>query len=155
MRLVAKFGMLIAALAMLPGIALAQEGAGESADDAGASVTVRGPSELTWNSGGGGYDQAQFAGVLGTPGEAGPFVFRMRMPAHWTMPAHRHGTAEHITVLSGTLTMKFSAEGDPVELPPGSFVSVPAGGPMWAWTGEEPVELQIHGTGPFQTSPVE
>jgi quercetin dioxygenase-like cupin family protein len=146
-------GMTMAALLAAPGVLAAQqESEGRSGD--GAAVTAVVASELHWSAGGGGYGQAQFARVLGTPGDPGPFVFRMRMPANWTMPAHTHDTAEHITVLSGTLTMKFSAGGDPVELPPGSFVSVPAGGPMWAWTGDEPVELQIHGTGPFHTSPV-
>ena len=154
MRLFWMSGLTLAALVVLPGALLAQQEAGDQAGD-GAAVTAVGPSELTWSAGGGGYGQGQCARVLGTPGESGPFVFRMRMPSNWTMPAHHHDTAEHITVLSGTLTMKFSADGDPVELPPGSFVSVPAGGPMWAWTGGEPVELQIHGTGPFHTSPVE
>lgn len=154
MRGSGRLGMTMAALLLLPGALAAQQSAEGGSGD-GAAVTAEVPSELTWNAGGGGYGQAQFARVLGTPGEPGPFVFRMRMPANWTMPAHRHDTAEHITVLSGTLTMKFSADGDAVELPPGSFVSVPAGGPMWAWTGDEPVELQIHGTGPFHTSPVQ
>jgi quercetin dioxygenase-like cupin family protein len=51
--------------------------------------------------------------------------------------------------------MKYSADGEPVTLPPGSFVSVPAGNPMWAWTGDDPVEIQVHGTGPFSTTSVE
>lgn len=125
------------------------------AQETAVEETVVVPDELEWNAGGGGYDASAFAGVLGSPGEEGPFVFRMRMPANWTMPPHRHGAAEHITVLSGTLRMKFAAEGETVTLPPGSFVSVPADRPMWAWTGDEEVVIQVHGTGPFGTSPVE
>lgn len=117
--------------------------------------TVARSTDLKWNAGQGGYSAAEFAGVFGNSRTAEPFVFRMRMPAGWTMPAHRHDTAEHITVLSGTLTMKYAADGESVALPAGSFVSVPAGMPMWAWTGEEPVEIQVHGIGPFNTTPVE
>lgn len=125
------------------------------AQESSPEVTVAMSDGLAWSAGGGGYDTASFARLLGDPAEAGPFVFRMRMPANWTMPSHRHGTAEHITVLSGTLEMKFAEEGDTVTLPPGSFVSVPADRPMWAWTGDEEVVIQIHGTGPFGTAPVE
>lgn len=125
------------------------------AQESSPEVAVATPDRLAWSAGGGEYDTASFARLLGVPGEAGPFVFRMRMPANWTMPSHRHGTAEHITVLSGTLEMKFAEDGDTVTLPPGSFVSVPADRPMWAWTGDEEVVIQIHGTGPFGTAPVE
>jgi quercetin dioxygenase-like cupin family protein len=136
-------------------IAILAVSATARAQEAAPSETVARPADLTWNPGGGGYAEAEFAGVFGRSGAAEPFVFRMRMPASWTMPAHRHDTAEHITVLSGTLTMKYTADGEPVTLPPGSFVSVPAGNPMWAWTGDDPVEIQVHGTGPFSTTPVE
>lgn len=139
-----RLWMMMAALLLLPATVRAQ-----------ATEIVVGANDLAWNHGEGGYAEATFARVLGNPGEPGPFVFRMRMPADWTMPSHRHDAAENITVLSGTLYMKFAADGDTVTLPPGSFLSVPAGNPMWAWTGQEGVDLQIHGTGPFHTTPVE
>lgn len=115
-------------------------------------VVVRTPEDLDWRDAPSG---AAFATVYGTPGEAEPFAFRMRMPPDFSMRPHSHDTAEHITVLSGTLHMRFSADGEAVELPAGSSVSVPAHRPMWAWTNQEETIIQVHGTGPFRTTPVE
>ena len=117
-------------------------------------VVAATPDGLAWAAGNDGFAKAEFAMLLGSPGREGPFAFRLRMPADWTMPPHSHGIAEHITVLSATLTMRFAADGEPVTLGPGSFVSIPAGVPMWAWTGADPVTVQIHGVGPLTTEPV-
>jgi mannose-6-phosphate isomerase-like protein (cupin superfamily) len=122
------------------------------ADSSG--VVAAAPDGFAWAAGSGGFAAAEFALLLGSPGREGPFAFRLRMPADWTMPPHTHGTAEHITVLSGTLTMRFAPDGERLTLGPGSFVSIPAGVPMWAWTGAEPVTVQIHGVGPLTTEPV-
>jgi quercetin dioxygenase-like cupin family protein len=138
-------GLLLVGL--VPAVATAQERA--------ADVTIIRPDGVTWTPGSAGYADAEFAWMFGDPRESEPFAFRMRMPADWAMPPHIHDTAEHITVLSGTLDMRFDRDGERIVLPAGSFVSIPAGTPMWAWTGSEPVILQVHGVGPFGTTPVE
>lgn len=115
-------------------------------------VVVRTPEDLEWRDAPTG---AAFATVYGTPAEAEPFAFRMRMPPDFSMRPHSHNTAEHITVLSGTLHMRFSHDGEAIELPPGSVISIPANRPMWAWTDQEETVIQVHGAGPFRTTPVE
>lgn len=97
---------------------------------------------------------ARFAAVQGDPSQPGPFAFRMWMPAQFTMTPHQHNAAEHLTVVSGTLFMSFDALAEPTPLPVGSFVSIPADTPMWAWTRDEEAEIQIHGVGPFETTRV-
>jgi quercetin dioxygenase-like cupin family protein len=129
--------------------ALAQTQARPPADT-GASV-VR-PDELQWRDSPSG---AMFARGHGNPAREGVFAFRMKVPAGWVMTPHRHNTGEYITVVSGRLFMRFAEKGKEVELPAGSLVAVPAGRPMWAWTTTEPAELQIHGMGPFATTPLE
>ncbi len=115
------------------------------------SVVTRTPENLEWRDAPTG---ASFATVYGRPAEPGPFAFRMKMPPDFRMQPHSHNTAEHVTVLSGTLHMRFSADGRVVTLPPGSAVSISAGQTMWARTGPEETIIQVHGTGPFRTTPV-
>lgn len=115
-------------------------------------VIVRTSEDLDWRDAPSG---AAFATVYGTPAEAEPFAFRMRMPPDFSMRPHCHNTAEHVTVLLGTLHMRFSQDGEAIELPPGSTISIPANRPMWAWTGQNETIIQVHGTGPFRTTPVE
>lgn len=134
-----------ALLARAPGIR-----AQDAADDTLAIYAD--PGDLEWKTSPSG---ASFAALHGAMNRPGPFAFRMRMPAHWTMRPHTHDTGEYITVISGTLYMTFEEDGEWVTLPPGSVVAVPAGHPMWAKTEDDPVEIQIHGVGPFHTRLVE
>lgn len=135
----------------------ADAGDAEAGDAGGAPPTddpavLRAPEELHWRDAPTG---AAFATVYGRPAEPGSFAFRMRMPPGFEMQPHTHNTAEHVTVLSGTLSMRFSPGGETVGLPAGSAVSIPAGHPMWAWTEEQETVIQVHGTGPFRTTRIE
>lgn len=96
-----------------------------------------------------------FTEVFGHASQPGDFAFRMRVPPHWTMQPHVHDATEHLTVISGAIEMSFSRNGDRVLLPAGSYVSVPAGTPMWAWSADGPAVIQVHGTGPLRTTNVE
>jgi quercetin dioxygenase-like cupin family protein len=93
---------------------------------------------------------AQVAVLLGSPAKEGPFVIRLKFPAGYVIPPHRHSKEEHVTVISGSFGMasgeKFDAAA-PV-LPAGSFVQIPVGQAHFAWTEEEAV-VQINGMGPF------
>jgi quercetin dioxygenase-like cupin family protein len=94
---------------------------------------------------------AQAAALLGSPAKEGPFVLRLKFPAGFTIPPHRHSKDELVTVISGGFAV---SEGEKVDrtktkpLPPASFVHLPGGMPHYAWTEVETV-VQINGVGPF------
>ncbi|HEX2116770.1 MAG TPA: cupin domain-containing protein [Alphaproteobacteria bacterium] len=93
---------------------------------------------------------AQVAALLGGPAKEGPFVIRLKFPAGFIIPPHRHSKDEFVTVISGGFAV---TAGDKVDrsikpLPPASFIHLPAGMPHFAWTEVETV-VQINGVGPF------
>jgi quercetin dioxygenase-like cupin family protein len=94
---------------------------------------------------------AQGAVLLGSPAKEGPFVLRLKFPAGFVVPPHRHSQHEFVTVISGKVA--FGA-GETVDretlktLPAGSFVHLPAGMPHYVWTFEDTV-LQVNAMGPF------
>lgn len=94
---------------------------------------------------------AQAAVLFGSPAKEGPFVLRLKFPAGYIVPPHRHSKDELVTVMSGRFT---AAHGEKVDLtslaflPPGSFIRLPASMPHYAVSEVESV-VQINGTGPF------
>ena len=94
---------------------------------------------------------AQASVLHGSPGKEGPFVLRLRFPAGFVVPPHRHSKDELVTVISGRFSI---VAGDKVDrsafraLPPASFVHLPAGTPHYAVAETESV-VQINGFGPF------
>jgi quercetin dioxygenase-like cupin family protein len=94
---------------------------------------------------------AQLAVLSGDPGQTGPFVIRLRMPAGYRIAAHWHPTDEHVTVVSGTFSMgmgeKFDAAAT-TDLAAGSYALMPAQGRHFAWT-KQGATVQVHGLGPF------
>jgi quercetin dioxygenase-like cupin family protein len=109
------------------------------------------PADLKWVDAGGIPPGAKFTEIKGPLNEAVPFIFRVKFPANYKIPAHWHSATEHVTVLSGTLN---SGTGDKFDkektkaLPAGTFEIMPAKTNHFAWTGEETV-IQIHGVGPM------
>lgn len=97
---------------------------------------------------------AQIAMLYGNPAEAGHYIVRFRFAADWDGRPHTHGGTELLTVHSGTC---YVAHGDDLtreaakELPAGSFVALPAGTKMRAFTGEEGCVVDVQGQGPFTT----
>jgi quercetin dioxygenase-like cupin family protein len=94
---------------------------------------------------------AEIAVLLGSPAEEGPFVIRLKFPAGYEVPPHRHPKEEHVTVISGGFGMTTGEKLDRASaplLPPGSFVRIPVGQAHFAWTQEETI-VQLNGTGPF------
>ena len=94
---------------------------------------------------------AEIAVLHGNPAEEGQFVIRLKFPAGYEIPPHRHPKEEHVTVISGKFGM---STGDTLDrtaaplLPPGGFVRIPVGEAHFAWTEEETV-VQLNGLGPF------
>src|SRR3954466_7476636 len=48
---------------------------------------------------------AQLAALLGSPAKEGPFVIRLKFPAGFTIPPHRHSKDELVTVISGKFSI--------------------------------------------------
>ena len=100
---------------------------------------------------------AQAAVLMGSPAKEGPFVLRLKFPAGFTVPPHRHSKDEFVTVISGKFAV---ASGEKLDresvnpLPPASFVHLPAGMPHYAWAEAESV-VQINGVGPFDVTYIE
>jgi hypothetical protein len=94
---------------------------------------------------------AQLAVLLGNPGEEGPFVLRLKFPAGYVIPPHRHSKDEFLTVIAGHFA---EASGEKLDrsaspyLGPASFVHLPAAMPHYAWVEGETI-VQINGVGPF------
>jgi quercetin dioxygenase-like cupin family protein len=94
---------------------------------------------------------AQAAALLGGPTKAGPFVIRLKFPAGFVIPPHRHSKDEFVTVISGKFAVAPDEKVDGASLrplPAGSFVHLPAGMPHFARAEGETV-VQINGVGPF------
>jgi len=94
---------------------------------------------------------AQAAALLGAPGKEGPFVLRLKFPAGFIVPPHRHSKDEMVTVLSGRFSITPGEKVDRADVKPataGSFFHLPAGMPHYAIAETETV-VQINGNGPF------
>jgi hypothetical protein len=94
---------------------------------------------------------AQAAALLGSPAKEGPFVLRLKFPAGFLVPPHRHSKDEFVTVISGRVAFGTGTSVDRASLRPlpvASFVHLPAGMPHYAWAEVESV-VQINGSGPF------
>src|SRR6478735_2830453 len=48
---------------------------------------------------------AQAAALLGSPAKEGPFVLRLKFPAGFTIPPHRHSKDEYVTVIAGAFAV--------------------------------------------------
>ena len=96
---------------------------------------------------------AQAAVLLGHPGKVGPFVLRLKFPAGFVIPPHRHPKDEFVTVIAGNFVVSSGEQVDreAKPLPPASFVHLPAGMPHFAMAATETV-VQINGTGPFDVT---
>src|SRR5919109_103566 len=83
---------------------------------------------------------AKWAVLEGDPPQAGPFTFRVKVPAGFKMPPHTHPNIEHVTVLSGVFHFGMGKELDETKvkpMPAGSYVIVPTDSPHYFVTKEE------------------
>lgn len=114
---------------------------------------VSGPDAVKWGPAPPSLPKGAMVAVLaGDPAKDGPYVVRLKMPANYQIPAHRHPTTENLTILSGSF---HAGMGDKLDMDkgqafaPGGFVAMPAEMNHYAWTTAETV-VQVHGKGPFQ-----
>ena len=95
---------------------------------------------------------AKTAVIDGDPKSSGPFVMRIKLPANTTIGVHTHPATESVTVLAGTL---YFAAGDKLDpkaakaFGPGSYFSIGQGKPMFAYSKDKEVTVQLHGMGPW------
>jgi quercetin dioxygenase-like cupin family protein len=99
---------------------------------------------------------AKFILVYGNPKEKGAYIFRVKFPAGYKLPAHKHSDARTVTVLQGNY---WSGVGDKFEqdkltkFTPGSFYTTDANVPHFSWA-ETDVIIQEMGQGPVD-NPIE
>jgi quercetin dioxygenase-like cupin family protein len=62
------------------------------------------PSDLEWTDVPS-LPGAKLAVIEGPLNETAPFTMRIKLPAHYKIPAHRHPAIEHVTVISGTFNL--------------------------------------------------
>lgn len=100
---------------------------------------------------------AQAAVLLGAPSQPGPFVLRLKLPAGFTVPPHRHSKDEFVTVIAGRFGIGSGEKLDrsAAPLPAGSFVHLPAGMAHFAWAADGEAIVQINGVGPFDVTYVD
>ncbi|PPD43664.1 MAG: hypothetical protein CTY15_08965 [Methylocystis sp.] len=95
---------------------------------------------------------AEVAVLFGDPQASGPFVVRLRAPAGYQVPAHKHPDLETVTVISGVLRLGQGQRIDPATetyLHAGDFLYAMPGMGHWIAVNEDAV-LQVTGTGPWQ-----
>jgi quercetin dioxygenase-like cupin family protein len=100
---------------------------------------------------------AKLAVLEGDPGEAEPFVVRLRMPDGYNFPAHSHPHAERVTVIEGTMHLAMGDRLDreaAVAYPAGSFVAIPTDEPHQVWA-EGTTVIQVTGVGPLEVAYVD
>ncbi len=88
-----------------------------------ADHTMVAPKDLKWEDNPALPPGAKVAVIEGPLDQATPFIVRVKLPANYKIPAHRHPAMEHATVLSGTLHI---GTGDKLDAK--KTQAVPAGG---------------------------
>ena len=94
---------------------------------------------------------AEAALLYGDPSKEGPFVLRLRFPANYQIPPHRHPGAEILTVISGTFVLGAGEAADKSKaqaMPAGSFTAMPPNMAHFAHADGETV-VQLNSTGPW------
>jgi quercetin dioxygenase-like cupin family protein len=94
---------------------------------------------------------AEFAVLQGDPGSNAPFTIRLRLPDGYRIAPHTHPTDENVTVISGNFQVGMGTAfrtDSMLTLPPGSFVTAPAGHAHFAQARGGTV-VQVTAVGPF------
>jgi quercetin dioxygenase-like cupin family protein len=111
------------------------------------------PSEVKWESNGGGFFHAD---LLGNPDNPGSFVSLNKAQDGAILHPHWHSRDENVTVLSGTFLVGFGDNFDEHALravPAGGYIFIPANVHHYCKTKGETV-WEISGEGPFTHSAV-
>ena len=110
------------------------------------------PPDIKWSDAPSIGPGAKIAVIEGDPKSSGSFVMRLKVPPKTKIGVHTHPADENVTILSGTLHF---AAGDKFDTKtakpfgPGSYFSIGKGKPLFAYTTDKEVVLQLHGSGPW------
>ena len=135
--------------AVIAGLAIAAAlPLGATADD---QHVVAQADSITWGIGPPALPKgAQMAVLFGDPAKEGQFVYRMKFPAGYKVPAHMHPNDENVTVLSGTAHLGMGDKLDETKgeaLGAGGYLHMPKGTHHYAWFSEDTI-IQLNGIGP-------
>jgi ChrR-like protein with cupin domain len=115
------------------------------------SHTIVTPNDLKWQDVASLPSGAKLAVIEGRMDRAGPITARLKLPANYKVPPHRHPGLERVTVLSGTVNIgmaeKFDA-GATTPMGPGTVLLMSPGMPHFVWTNEETI-FQLNVEGPW------
>lgn len=129
-----------------------------SAEDAIPGRIVVRPAEIAWTDAPPSVPKGASAAVLeGDPRKDGLFTLRLRLPAGYVLPPHRHGGPERVTVVSGSVLLAVGPRPEKARaerFPAGSYYLTPAGLEHAVWAAEESV-LQVTTHGPWQITYVD
>lgn len=110
------------------------------------------PGNLKWGPAPPGLPRGAQASVLaGNPEKPGMFTIRLRFPAGYAIAPHSHPADEHVTVISGQLSLGMGPRVRPrrmAALVAGGFANAPARMAHYASTRSGAV-IQISSQGPF------
>jgi uncharacterized protein (TIGR02246 family) len=110
------------------------------------------PAQLTWGDAPPSLPPgAKLAVISGDPSQSEPFVVRLQLPRGYTVAPHWHPTDEHVTVLTGTLSLGMGDTLDKSalqDLPVGGYALLPAEMRHYA-VAKTAATIQVHGRGPF------
>lgn len=142
------------ALLALPIVAgLAAAGAAHADDASDDASIVLTQEQIRWVAAPADFPKGiEISYVYGKVSAPGPFVIRVRMPAHAQVAPHTHNMDETLTVLSGRVTHfigRSFTDARRDELAAGGFVHLPKDTPHALRTDASPVVMEISGVGPF------
>jgi len=110
------------------------------------------PSALKWGDAPPSFPPgARIAVVSGDPTQAQPFVVRAQMPAGYRIAPHWHPTDEHVTVLSGTVSLGMGEKFDQSamkDVSSGGYFVAPMEMRHFFMT-KTAATIQVHGMGPM------
>ena len=98
---------------------------------------------------------AKLAVLSGNPMGTGAYAVRIRVPAHYAIPAHSHPTDENVVITVGSFTfgmgdkLSKTAKGNKT-LSVGGFALMPAGMNHYAYAGAMGADIVLFGQGPVE-----
>lgn len=153
MKQIASLVLVATALMFVSGVFAAEEKAKAKEPAASAEHVMFAAAELKWSDGPPSLPAgAKIAVLEGDPKKEGLFTIRLQMPAGFKVPPHTHPSAEHVTVISGSLNLGMGPKFDEAsarEMTAGAYAVMPAGMQHFAGTKEGCI-VQVHAMGPFE-----
>jgi mannose-6-phosphate isomerase-like protein (cupin superfamily) len=117
------------------------------------SNVILNADSITWLDGPRGMPPGYQQSIMhGDPRADELFIFRAKIPSHWTASPHFHPIDEHMTVLEGSCYLGIGEKYDEsaaTELRANAFTVMKAGVVHYFFT-KSPCVIQVHGMGPHK-----